>query len=124
MKYIFFFLCGVLIVCADCWYPPEDTSYQTSAEAPLRRNSKLDIGFGSGRDTPRKFVLNGSDDVEMGYLKLFLSTSPASLDFMVQDSPFESKRTKWGLRGFVESPNQPNELWGTKTVRMIQRRPS
>ena len=50
----------------------------------------MQIGCGDGGGLPFKYELRGVD-VDVTILKLYLTTKPESLDWLQQESPFDSK---------------------------------
>ncbi|KAF8815985.1 hypothetical protein BYT27DRAFT_7209205 [Phlegmacium glaucopus] len=69
----------------DAWYLPPSMS------APLRGQhganpGKVTIGYGAGGGFPLELTLPPGRSSDTGFLKLFVSTTPVSLDWIAQDS--------------------------------------
>jgi len=86
-------------------------------DPPLRPQGSLTIGYGAGGGVPLVYVLRKGQDVDVGHLKLFLSTNHADLSGIPQDSPFDGsiKATGWIKPTAVD-------LWSTILVTFVQRR--
>ena len=83
---------------------------------PLAVGSKLTIGYGSGGGRGFKFKLSEGKDVDVGYLKLFLTTKYIDYSYVAQDSPFG------GTRELVDDPGQrPRPVWDSILVQVVQR---
>jgi hypothetical protein len=61
-------------------------------DPPLQPNGCLKLGYGIGDDAPFVYTLRERQDVEVGFLKLFLSTEYLDLSGIPQLSPFTSVR--------------------------------
>jgi hypothetical protein len=61
-------------------------------DAPLQPHSSLSIGFGSGGHAPRVFSLPPGQNVDVGFLKLFLTTRYVDYSNIPQSSPFSTGR--------------------------------
>lgn len=55
---------------------------------PLPPGQSLTIGYGDGGSSPFQFVVREGMDVEVGFLKLFVTTHPADFSHIPQRSPF------------------------------------
>jgi len=73
------------------FYQPPTTG-QFKLEAPLKEMSHLTIGYGSVGQVPQVFVLPPGQNVEVGFLKLFLTTVPVDYSNIPQCSPFDLHR--------------------------------
>ncbi|KDR80087.1 hypothetical protein GALMADRAFT_153781 [Galerina marginata CBS 339.88] len=79
-------------------------------DSPLKaRGGTLTIGYGSGGVAPLSYDLPGSQDLSVGFLKLFAFTQP--LDFFTRPQP----------SGHDESMPM-HKIWGTLLVPLIVRR--
>ncbi|TFY62831.1 hypothetical protein EVG20_g6557 [Dentipellis fragilis] len=85
-------------------------------DAPLRAKQSLTVGFGAGGSVPYSYFLRDGQDVDVGFLKLFLSTEQVDLAHLVQRSPFEEGR------GAQEAPKRSTPIWDTILVSVVQRR--
>jgi len=107
------------------WYSPPlgaGAGRLTAVDAPLPPRSELTIGYGDGGASPWQFLLRDGEDKDVGFFKLFLTTSPADLSSIPQDSPF---RFAHGTSRHVKPapPQKPDsELWGSRLSTVIQLR--
>jgi hypothetical protein len=76
----------------ETYYHP-GTAGPYKHEAPLRTGGTLTIGYGCGGGDPISFRLRPNQDVDVGHLKIFLSTKPAELRNVEQGSPFTTSQT-------------------------------
>ncbi|KIM25361.1 hypothetical protein M408DRAFT_315703, partial [Serendipita vermifera MAFF 305830] len=83
----------------------------------LPRRESLAIGYGAGGGRPFKFFLPNNQDVDVGFIKIFLSSRRVDLSSIPQVSPFD--RHRGGPDG-VQS--KPPGLWSTILITSIQRR--
>lgn len=91
-----------------------------AADAPLPVGASLRIGYGSGGQPPFQYELAEGQKIDVGIIKLFLTTSPAEFESLVQESPFG------GGRGRDEADLEmmkPLEMWDTITMVLVQRKP-
>ena len=63
---------------------------QSKMDSPLHPNRSMKLGYGSGDEAPFVYTINKSQDLEVGFLKLFLSTEYVDLLHIPQLSPFTS----------------------------------
>ena len=75
----------------DAWYEPPFAA-RNGQFPPLQPNGFLTIGYGSGGVPSRKFGLDDGRNVDVGYLKLFLSTEHVDYSHVQQESPFRQDR--------------------------------
>jgi hypothetical protein len=75
----------------ESWYraPSKETADQ---DPPLLPKGSLTIGYGSGGEPPHKFFLREGQDIDINFLKIFLSTKPTDLPNASQLSPFQKGR--------------------------------
>lgn len=105
------------------YLPPISTSGGIP-DPPLPPYGSLTIGYGSGGASPHQFFLREEQDVDVGHLKLFLTTKYVDLAFVLQDAPFNTRADVQGrhinkpkARGKkIQSP-----LWDEITVTIVQR---
>ncbi|KAE9398832.1 hypothetical protein BT96DRAFT_994537 [Gymnopus androsaceus JB14] len=84
--------------------------------ASLAAKGCLTIGYGSGGAQPLAFTLENSQDIDVGYIKLFFSTGYVDYSSVPQKSPFLSERGKG-------TPKKTRTTWwDTLLVPVIQRR--
>jgi hypothetical protein len=74
----------------DSFYEPPTSAQKL--DAPLQPKSSLTIGYGSGGQVPRVFTLPAGQNVDVGFLKLFLTTSYVDYSNFPQPSPFSKDR--------------------------------
>jgi hypothetical protein len=95
--------------------------YQPLSEtsAPLQPGSEgLAIGYGSaGGQVPRVFWLPPGQNVDITYLKIFLSTRYVNYSNIPQSSPF-SEKYRYSRKALIKTP----EVWDTFMIRIIQKR--
>ncbi|KDN42637.1 hypothetical protein RSAG8_06594, partial [Rhizoctonia solani AG-8 WAC10335] len=91
----------------------------STATPPLPRGSSLTIGYGSGGQTPFQYVVDEEQGVDVGIIKLFVTTSPTEFDSLAQESPFD------GGRGVVEEKTvekllRPRDEWDTISMALLK----
>ncbi|KAF8968688.1 hypothetical protein BDZ97DRAFT_1754992 [Flammula alnicola] len=87
------------------------------AEPPLPMNGgSLTIGYGAGGAAPFSYFLREGQDVDIGFMKVFLFSKPVDLSDVAQDTPFEEGRHQKTWKKTVKP------TWGTVTIPVIQRR--
>ncbi|KAF8970617.1 caspase domain-containing protein [Flammula alnicola] len=87
------------------------------AEPPLPMNGgSLTIGYGAGGAAPFSYFLREGQDVDVGFMKVFLFSKPVDLSDVVQDTPFEEGRHQTTRKKTLKP------TWGTVTIPVIQRR--
>ncbi|KAF8970608.1 caspase domain-containing protein [Flammula alnicola] len=87
------------------------------AEPPLPMNGgSLTIGYGAGGAAPFSYFLREGQDVDVGFMKVFLFSKPVDLSDVAQDTPFEEGRHQMTWKKKVKP------TWGTVTIPVIQRR--
>jgi hypothetical protein len=80
----------------------------------------LTIGYGDGGGLPHQYFLRDGQDMDVGFLKLFLSTRSIDLRAVAQPSPFEMP-SNFGLNRDVRQ--LPVATWDTVTIATVQRKP-
>lgn len=81
----------------------------------LQPRGSFAIGYGQGGGNPCQYRLDGQD-VEVGFLKLFITTHPINLQNVPQPSPFNPQARK-----AIRPPIPVEPEWTTETVVFIQR---
>ena len=76
-----------MFLSASYYQPPTSG---TKIDPPLLPNSSVTIGYGAGGDVPYIYSLRENQDIDIGHLKLFLSTEYVDLSHVPQHSPFEN----------------------------------
>ncbi|THU90069.1 hypothetical protein K435DRAFT_864623 [Dendrothele bispora CBS 962.96] len=94
--------------------PP--TAKNDIIETPLPAKGCLTIGYGSSGTPPYGFSVRDRQDVDVGALKLFLSTDRVDHGAIAQKSPFEDHRG-----GKKRKPSK-RSLWDSMTVIIVQRK--
>lgn len=115
------------------FYYDSATSHESPRNAPLQPGSSLTIGYGDGGWQPWVYSLRepktivpgeieqDGQDMDVGFLKLFLSTKPINLSYIEQGTPF-STRFKPGSRGGNRLPLEVDQVWDTRLITVVQRR--
>lgn len=99
---------------ATLYHPPLSKG---TVDPPLPPNQNVCIGYGSEGSPPMTFFLRDGQSVDVGFLKLFLSTDPVDLSGMEQPSAFGG-----------QGRERPKEIqrsvggWHTILIPIIQRR--
>ncbi|KAG7442728.1 uncharacterized protein BT62DRAFT_1079102 [Guyanagaster necrorhizus] len=98
------------------YLPP--TAKANLVDESLPANDFLTIGYGSGGGRPREYYLRPSQDVDIGFLKLLVSTKYVDYSNLKQSSPFPQ-----GHRADVvyQSERRP-ALWDTILITVVQRK--
>jgi len=76
----------------------------------------LTIGYGKGGAQPFAYGLSDEQDIDVGCLKIFLSTEKVDLSNIPQSTPFK------GHRGPRPPKSKPRGLWHTILFTIVQRR--
>ena len=77
----------------------------------------LTIGYGSGGTVPFVYFMRDGQDVDVGFLKLFLTTEPVDYSNIPQNSPFNVND-----RAHATYKPKPLLIWDTLLVAVVQRR--
>jgi hypothetical protein len=104
------------------WYTPPFGAgagrLTTAVDAPLPAKSHLTVGYGEGGVSPWQFLLRDGEDTDVGFFKLFLTTSPADFSSIAQESPFETSISRYGKVASAQLPG--TEQWGSQLSTVIQ----
>ncbi|KAI0309055.1 hypothetical protein OF83DRAFT_1072600 [Amylostereum chailletii] len=87
------------------------------ADPSIPAEGSLTIGYGSGGAAPYKYFLRPGQTLDVGYLKLFLSTKPVDLSSIPQSSPFP------GPREAVKYHREIVDAWDTIKIAVVQHAP-
>ncbi|PVG00050.1 hypothetical protein CPB86DRAFT_813539 [Serendipita vermifera] len=99
-------------------YYEMSTSGKFKLDVPLQKNGgTLTIGYGSGGAPPFSYTLRDGENLDVGFLKLFLMTEPVELSRVPQASPFEEARPAVRFQ-----QGKLAKAWGTLLIPVIQRR--
>jgi hypothetical protein len=77
----------------------------------------LPLGFETGSAPARTYYVGQGADVEIGFLKLFITTQNVDLSDLEQESPFEPVN-----RGSKDEPWVAVPLWDTCIITLVLRR--
>ena len=85
-------------------------------ESPLKGNGELCVGYGSGGWKPFGYELQEGQNLDVGFLKIYLSTQPVDLSGIQQQAAFLGEprtTTDWHLK--------QQDAWDTILIPIIQR---
>lgn len=71
------------------YYLPPSSPSSAIPDPPLPANGTLTPGYGSSGTPPHLYFLRLNQDLDIGYIKLFLNTRYVDLSHIEQKSPFE-----------------------------------
>jgi hypothetical protein len=100
-----------------------------AVDKPLLPHSKLTLGYGNGGATPWEFVFVDNREKDIGFFKLFLSSSPANFACLSRrKSPFEKDPLANRQGEMDKQAKEAEELktdlvakrWGVKMATVIQ----
>ncbi|KAF8961631.1 caspase domain-containing protein [Flammula alnicola] len=98
------------------YYQPP-TSGHYALDVPLKKNGGiLTIGYGTGGVPPFAYFLRDEQNIDVGFLKLFITTKPVDLSSIPQQTPFEDARSSGSLS------KTEIDTWGTVLIPVVQRR--
>ena len=106
---------------ASYYQPP---SARGIVNPPLKGHQNLTVGFGDSGTVPTMFYLREQQNVDVGILKLFLSSMQIDLSDVAQPSPFDSIGTRYTTRPLAEmkEPAKSSFPWDTILIPVVQRR--
>jgi len=99
------------------YYQPP-TAGMFKVDPPIRPKGSLTIGYGSGGSSPFNYLLRDGQDIDVGFLKLFLSTAPVDFSNIPQRSPFYVDPRIVRRSAQVKTVS----VWNTLLVTVVQRR--
>ena len=113
------------------WVIPAKGSGREPVDTPLLPHSKLALGYGSGGGTPWEFVFADDRSKDIGFFKLFLSSSPANFGCLVRrKTPFDQDAENRHAAEVDKEEREAAELrtaldnsaqtWGVKMATVIQ----
>lgn len=109
----------------DCWYMPALGSHLGKAgrvDPSIAPRSSLTLGYGDTATAPWTFGLRPGEGVDVGFFKIFLTTSPSNFSTLIQESPFLPTNASSRLVDTM-NPSPPSfELWATKLATIVHRR--
>ena len=100
-------------------YQPPFSGQYKSDPPPLQPNGSVTVGYGSG-EVPYVFKLDKGQDVEVGFLKLFLSTEYVDLSDIPQSSPFTDDVGR--PFGRTEESRTRRSMWDTILATVVIRK--
>jgi hypothetical protein len=100
---------------ASYYQPPTAGGFKV--DPPIRPKGSLTIGYGAGGAAPFSYFLRNNQDVDVGFLKLFLTTEQVDFSNVSQLSPFGKNN-----RGIERERPKPMRVWDTILVTVVQRK--
>lgn len=83
----------------------------------------MTIGFGDSGTPPYKYFLRENQTVDVGFLKLCLSTELVDYTSVSQVSPFQTNRPLRGIKIATKSKSpKKRQLWHTVLIPVVQKR--
>lgn len=104
-----------MTVQASYYQPPSAGKFQIDLPLPL--GGSLTLGYGIRNSGPFNYLLRDGQDVDVGFLKLFLTTEPLDFSDMAQASPFRRDS-----RVAMHCQARISAVWDTILVAVVQRR--
>ncbi|KAJ2934550.1 hypothetical protein H1R20_g2521, partial [Candolleomyces eurysporus] len=114
------------------WVMPAVGAALGLVDPPLLAGSKLTLGYGNGGATPWEFVFTDDRPKDVGFFKLFLSSSPANFACLTRrKTPFERDPAGHRLGAELDKEvkeatalekrlDSSTERWGVKLATVIQ----
>jgi len=118
----FYFDCYDLSI--EKYYLPPATGVNAAPSLP--GDGKLTIGYGDGGGIPMGFYVRDGQTLDIGFLKIFVSTESVDLEgTQWSDVPaFQSTERAMRPYGAIEPQPQPlPDSWDTVEIAVVQRRP-
>ena len=114
---------ATLCFCFNHASPPEPCypcSISTDrVDSPLRAGSSLTVGYGTSGDFPFICHLRADEEIDIGFLKLFLTTSQTDFGSFQQASPFDMARAPCTKSEVMNKLTQGD--WDTVMAMVVQR---
>ncbi|KAK0214586.1 caspase domain-containing protein [Armillaria fumosa] len=115
--YVSMFYFDISSLSIDPYYQPG--SAQQAADVSLPPKGLLTIGYGTSGTVPHMYTVPNGQNVDVGFLKLFISTEYLDLSGVVQESPFtESDATRTNHNRQTVTMKG---LWHTMRVAIVQK---
>ncbi|PVG04717.1 hypothetical protein CPB86DRAFT_13107 [Serendipita vermifera] len=103
-------------------YYPSPGSY-SKKDSYLESKGMLEIGYGSSSSDPWGFSVSDGLDVEVGFLKFFISTERLDLSGIAQPSPFSEEGDNLHIhRGPWQRKTKLPSFWDTIVIPVVIRR--
>jgi hypothetical protein len=119
---LFFKYLNTDVICLLAPYFQPATS-SGKVDPPLLPNGSITVGYGSGGGAPFDYSLREGQDVDVGSLKLFISTEQVDLWVIPQQSPFDDETGTVSTR--LDKPRgkkRPEGMWNSTLITIVQRR--
>ncbi|KZV62929.1 hypothetical protein PENSPDRAFT_657741 [Peniophora sp. CONT] len=114
--WVFYFDCSDLSI-TEYYQPP---AQGPRGDPSLAARGALAIGHGDGGAQPFRYFVRPGQDIDVGFIKLFILTKPVDLSNVPQLSPFEGKH----FRGTSVLRAIEENAWDTILITVRQHRPS
>ena len=99
-----------------CYITNSTSGEHNKLESPLKRKGELCVGYGPEGWRTLTYNIRKGQDLDVGFLKIYLSTQPVDLSGIQQQSAFLANRSAG------EWHPEPQSLWDTVLIPIIQRR--
>ncbi|KAG6899196.1 hypothetical protein C0993_012399 [Termitomyces sp. T159_Od127] len=96
------------------YHPP--TANNEKVDVPLPPRCSLPIGYGDGGWDAQKYTLRENQTIDVGFLKLYVSTKYIDYSSICQSSPFHNGHAR--ATGIFEM--RPKEVWSTMIIPIVQ----
>lgn len=109
---------------------PSTSTSNSKVDSPLSPKNSISIGYGASPSPPCRFSLEPNQTLDVGYVKLFISTRDIDLSGIPQPTPFpnaseqasdNADKPRDDARHFVPVPKESLSMWDVITVKVIQR---
>lgn len=87
-------------------------------DAALPARSRLGVGYGNSSTYPIRFSIPDGQKKDVGFFRLFLSTTPSNFHCIAQPSPFEEQHR--AQPQYAEPEVAKMEWWTMKTATVVQ----
>jgi hypothetical protein len=84
---------------------------QHQRSEPLARNGELPLGYGASSVRPLRFYLKPGEEYDVGFLRLFVSTSPLPMENLKQ-VPISQSARHLGHDPAIEE----TDVWDVRTI--------
>ncbi|KAJ2915855.1 hypothetical protein MD484_g4547, partial [Candolleomyces efflorescens] len=96
-----------------------NTKTQFSKDHNLKKDSEVEIGYGSSGVPPIETAIPGNLNVTIGFLKFYFTSEAVDLSHVPQKSPFSETRS---MKQTPEGQKKDGPVWGTILIPVIQKR--